>query len=220
MTQGLTGAIINENYSYQTPTTGGTVVLANSDWNVVINPATTLAALTVQMCADPFDGQIVDIKFQRAIIALTISPNTGQSVGANAPATMVAGKTFQAIYRLATTTWYISYDDATFDNVVTLTDGATPALDASAGGQFILSAAGDRTIAQPTNPVNGQKIIIRHFASGGARTLSLNTGTGGFRFGSDITALTQTVSGKTDYIGCIYNATDNKWDVVAYSKGY
>ncbi len=105
-------------------------------------------------------------------------------------------------------------------SVVALTDGATPALDASLGSEFTLIAAGDRTIAVPTNPTSGKKIIIRQLASGGARTLALNTGTGGFRFGTDVTGLTQTTSGKTDYIGCIYNSADNKWDVVAYSKGY
>ena len=104
--------------------------------------------------------------------------------------------------------------------VVALTDGATPALDASLGNIFTLSAAGDRTIAVPSNPTNGQKIMIRHLASGANRTLALNTGAGGFRFGTDITGLTVTTSGKTDYIGAIYNLTDNRWDVVAYSKGY
>jgi hypothetical protein len=103
---------------------------------------------------------------------------------------------------------------------VTLTDGATPALDASLGDVFTLSAAGDRTIAVPSNPVSGQKIIIVHYASGGARTLALNTGANGFSFGSDITALTQTVSGKYDYIGCVWNAALSKWNVVAYVKGY
>ncbi len=104
--------------------------------------------------------------------------------------------------------------------VVVLTDGATPALDASLGNEFTLIAAGDRTIAVPTNPTSGQKIIIRHLASGGARTLALNTGAGGFKFGSDITGLTQTASGKYDYIGCIYNAATSLWEIVAYSKGY
>jgi len=87
---------------------------------------------------------------------------------------------------------------------VTLADGATPALDASLAGLngvFRLAAAGDRTIAVPTNATAGQKIIIQHYASGGSRTLSLNTGASGFRFGTDVTALTATASGKTDYIG-------------------
>ena len=104
--------------------------------------------------------------------------------------------------------------------VSTLSDGATPALDASLGNTFLLTAAGDRTIAVPTNAVSGQKITIVHKASGGARTLSLNTGAGGFRFGTDITALTSTTSGLTDYIGAIYNAADSKWDIVSYVKGF
>lgn len=104
--------------------------------------------------------------------------------------------------------------------IQTLTDGATPALDASLGTVFKLTAAGDRTIAVPSNPISTQFIIIQHLASGGARTLALNTGAGGFRFGSDVTGLTQTASGKTDYIGCIYNLADTKWDVISYVKGY
>ncbi len=104
--------------------------------------------------------------------------------------------------------------------LVTLSDGATPALDASLGTTFLLTAAGDRTIAVPTNPIDGQKIVIRHKASGADRTLALNSGAGGFRFGTDVTALTATTSAKTDYIGAIYNGADTKWDVVAYVKGY
>ena len=102
----------------------------------------------------------------------------------------------------------------------TLTDGATPALNAALGNIFVLTAAGNRTIAVPSNAVAGQKIVIKHIASGAARTLALNTGAGGFRYGSDITGLTETASGKSDYIGAIYNGTDSKWDVCAYAKGY
>jgi len=106
------------------------------------------------------------------------------------------------------------------NTVVTLSDGATPALNAALGNTFVLTAAGDRTIAVPSNPVAGQKITIIHIASGGARTLALNTGAGGFRYGADITALTQTTSGKTDYIGCICNSAATYFDVVSYTKGF
>lgn len=104
--------------------------------------------------------------------------------------------------------------------IVTLTDGSTPALDASLGRVFRLSTTTAPTIAVPSNPYSGQQITIQFYASGAARTLALNTGTNGFRFGTDVTALTETASGKTDYIGAIWNATDSKWDVVAYVKGY
>jgi hypothetical protein len=104
--------------------------------------------------------------------------------------------------------------------VVTLTDGATVALDASLGEYFRLSASGDRTLAAPTNPKDGQGITIEHLASGAARTLALNVGTGGFLLGTTITALTQTELGKRDFIRAIYNSTLNKWLVVGYSKGF
>lgn len=104
--------------------------------------------------------------------------------------------------------------------VATLTDGATVALDASLGTIFKLAATGNRTILAPSNAVDGQKIVIRHLASGGARTLALTTGAAGFRFGTDITALTATGSGLIDYIGAIYNSTDSRWDVVAVTKGF
>lgn len=121
---------------------------------------------------------------------------------------------------LVTTTGIQVVTKAHTSGVVTLTDGATPALDASLGNTFLLTAAGDRTIAVPSNPTSGQKITIVHKASGANRTLALNTGTGGFRFGTDITALTATTSALTDYIGAIYNSADNKWDVVSYVKGF
>lgn len=106
------------------------------------------------------------------------------------------------------------------DRVSVLTDGATPALDAALGSVFRLVAAGDRTIAIPTNPRDGQRILIQHKASGANRTLALNTGAGGFRFGSTITALTATLSGKTDYVEAVYNAADNFHDVIGYVKGF
>jgi hypothetical protein len=112
--------------------------------------------------------------------------------------------------------------------VVTLTDVAMPtevALDAALGNMFYLGAAGDRQIGVPSNaPAAGrtQKLIIRHEALGGvSRTLALNTaGAGSFRFGTFVTALTATLAGTVDYIGAIYNAPDDRWDVVSYSKGF
>lgn len=102
--------------------------------------------------------------------------------------------------------------------VVALTDGATPALDASLGNHFTLTTTTNPTIAVPSNAAVGQRITIAITASGANRTASLNTGAGGFTFGSDITALTATVSGKTDYIAAQYNGS--KWDVTGYVKGY
>lgn len=167
-------------------------------------PTAGAGTSTTQLATTAFVTTADNLKAPLASPALTGTPT--------APTAAISTNTTQ----LATTAYVM---DAR-EKVIALVDGATPALDASLGNEFTLVAAGDRTIAVPTNARDGKKIIIRHQASGGTRTLALNTGAGGFRFGTDVPSLTITVSGKWDYIGCIYNATDSKWDVVAYVKGY
>jgi hypothetical protein len=105
---------------------------------------------------------------------------------------------------------------------VTLPDVASPLIVAPMGNVFELTAATtNRTLPATQDPVHGQGIVIKHTASGGARTLALTTGVAGaFRFGSDVTGLTVTASGATDYIGCVYDGPDQRWDVVSYSKGF
>lgn len=103
---------------------------------------------------------------------------------------------------------------------VTLTDAVTIATDASLGVLFRVAIAGDRTLGAPSNPTDGQLAIWEVTASGGARTLTLSTGAGGFLFGSDVTALSQIGSGLTDFILAGYKTSVNKWRVLAYAKGY
>ncbi|MFJ2722419.1 hypothetical protein [Streptomyces sp. NPDC087437] len=104
--------------------------------------------------------------------------------------------------------------------VITLTDAATIATDASRGSHFKATLTANRTLGAPTNPTDGQRVVWEVVGSGAARTLTLATGAGGFVFGTDITALTAIASGKTDYIGAVYSSTANAWRVIAYIKGY
>jgi hypothetical protein len=111
----------------------------------------------------------------------------------------------------------------TIDELVTLTDGANITLNSALGNTFKVITEGNRTIDAPTNAVGAglvQKIVILHEASGAARTLSLATGAGAFRFGDTVTGLSATNDGDVDYIGCIWNQADDRWDVVSYVKGY
>lgn len=104
-------------------------------------------------------------------------------------------------------------------NVVTgLTDQATITTDASAGTIFTVTLAGNRTLAAPTNPVDGMKRVWRFKQDAtGSRTITLNAV---FRLGTDITTITlTTTASKTDYMGAIYNNDAAKWDVVAFIKG-
>lgn len=68
------------------------------------------------------------------------------------------------------------------------------------------------TIAAPSGtPVDGQKLIIRLKDDGTARALTWNAI---YRVIGTILPTT-TVATKTTYVGCIYNAADSVWDVVA-----
>lgn len=106
MTMGLTGPIIDSSVSYPSLAAAGTITLNDSDWHVVvITTAPPLATGTIKMCADPFDGQIVNVRADGTITGLTVSANAGQSVK-NPPTTLAAGGTFEGIYRASNTTWY------------------------------------------------------------------------------------------------------------------
>jgi hypothetical protein len=63
---------------YFTPTTGATVTIANADFDirVILNPAGTLATLTVAMPSSPKDGQRVEVASSQIVTALTMSVGT------------------------------------------------------------------------------------------------------------------------------------------------
>lgn len=72
--------------------------------------------------------------------------------------------------------------------------------------------------ADAGTPTNGQKMIFRFKDNGTARALTWTTGVAkGFR-AVGVTLPTTTVINKTVYIGCIFNAADNRWDAVAVSQ--
>lgn len=115
----------------------------------------------------------------------------------------------------------IRFNERASSQVIALTDTSTIALDASLGNRFKCSSADDRTLGAPSNPVGGQQIVMTWKNTDSAdHTLSLASGTGGFRFGSDITGLTATVGGTKDRITAIYDDDDDRWDVVGYAKGF
>jgi hypothetical protein len=101
-----------------------------------------------------------------------------------------------------------------------LTDAATVAIDSAKGPYFRLVTGGSRTLAAPSNAVDGRRIVIQHYASGGAWTLALTGGAGGFAFSSDIPGLTATATNKSDYITAIYSGLYGLWHVVAVTKGF
>lgn len=104
--------------------------------------------------------------------------------------------------------------------VVALTDATTITVDASLGHLFTVTlAATGRTMANPTNSINGQRIMFRVKQDAtGSRTLAWGTN---YRFSTTVPLpVLTTTAAKIDYIEFIYNATDTKWDVVSVNKGF
>lgn len=93
----------------------------------------------------------------------------------------------------------------------TSTGSITP--DVSAYDQYCLTAqAATLTINAPTGtPVDGNKLIFRILDSGVSQTLTWN----GTYTAIGVTLPTSTTAGKMTYVGCIYNAANTRWDVVA-----
>lgn len=84
-----------------TPTTGQTVTLANNQFNV-INPAGTIAALTITFPASPQDNDHVRIKFTQAVTTITWTGGTPPA----APTTAAVGTYLELTYDAASTTWF------------------------------------------------------------------------------------------------------------------
>jgi chorismate mutase len=72
--------------------------------------------------------------------------------------------------------------------------------------------------ADSGSPSNGQKIMFRFKDNGNSRTISWTTGTTNSFRAIGVTLPTTTVVSKTTYVGCVYNSTDSRWDVIAVAQ--
>jgi len=123
------------------------------------------------------------------------------------------------------TTW-VSFVDAaatqTLTNkrvnprIGTVASAATITPTADTADQYNVTAlAASATIAAPSGtPVDGQRLILRIKDNGSPRSLTWTTSSGAYR-AVGITLPTTTSAGKVTYVGCVYNAQDTFWDVVA-----
>lgn len=205
----LTGSIVNADVNAAAAIAYSKLLLTNSIVNADINASAAivyskLAALTASRALQSDGSGFV-----------SVSAVTNTELG------YVSGVT-SAIQTQINTKVNRAGDTMTgafIESVVVLTDAATIAVDASLGNVYTVTLGGNRTLGAPTNPTNGQKIVIRvRQDATGSRTLAFNAI---YRFGIDITSFTaSTGANKTDYLGFMYNGTDSKWDLVAVSKGF
>lgn len=102
---------------------------------------------------------------------------------------------------------------------INLTDATTITTDASQGNHFRVTLGGNRTLANPSNPTDGQRMLFEITQDGaGGRTLTLGSN---FKLGTDISSTTlSTTANARDYIGVIYRASAGKFEVIGLARGY
>jgi hypothetical protein len=102
--------------------------------------------------------------------------------------------------------------------VVTLTDAATIALNASLGNDFRVTIGASRTLGGPTIPTDGQQIRVQVTQGGaGSFTLSYNAV---YDFGAAGSPTLSTSVGAIDVLTFTYNATKVKWLYLGAALGF
>lgn len=101
---------------------------------------------------------------------------------------------------------------------VTLTDAATIAIDAALGNIFRCALTADRAIGAPTNPVDGQYMMLELTASGGARVPTFNT-IYEMPSGVDVGASPAIPSGQTNVYEFTYRSSLTRWILIGERPG-
>jgi hypothetical protein len=109
--------------------------------------------------------------------------------------------------------------------VTALTDGSSIATNAALGNDFSVTIAGNRTMAAPTNAVDGQKIMYAIKQDGtGSRTITWTTGTAGFSFGSGTAPTLSTTASDVDLVAFRYSSAaggaTGRWCYMGAGLGY
>jgi hypothetical protein len=102
--------------------------------------------------------------------------------------------------------------------VVLLSDAATIGVNASLGNDFRVTIKGDRTIANPTGGVDGQRITF-HVTQGAGAPFTLSWGSQ-YKFGAAGGPTLSASAGNTDVLGFIYNQTLASWLCVGAALGF
>jgi len=135
--------------------------------------------------------------------SIVIAGNTSGTITLDAPA--VAGST---VLTLPATSGIVTVSGS---STQASASSVTPDITAFTQYNFTALAAG-LTINAPTGtPIDGQKLTFRLLDNGTSRTLTWNatyTVIG-------VTLPVATTTSKTTYVGCAYNTTAARWDVLA-----
>lgn len=95
----------SESLTYNVPIAGFSLTIGAGVQQLVLNPAGVLANGTVTMPAAPTNGFVVTISSTQVVTALTLSPNSGQTI-ATATTALAAGVAVRYIYVSSVTKWF------------------------------------------------------------------------------------------------------------------
>jgi len=226
---GFTGTVAN-------PTTTPAITLATSITGILQGDGTAISAISVGTGLLFSTGTLSNSGVTSFTSSSGLSTNTSAtgavSVTNTAPMTYPSGSGIAVV--TSGTSWGTTLtapsgaivgttDTQTLTNkritsrVTSITGAAggtiTPTSDAS--DQYNITALGaTASFAVPSGtPTDGQKLSIRIY-SAAAQTISWTTTSTGYRV-IGTTLPTTTGVGKTYYVGCVWNAADSFWDVVA-----
>lgn len=108
---------------------------------------------------------------------------------------------------------------ATAPAVVMLTDADAIAVDASLGNDFRVTLSASRTMGNPANPANGQRIIFQ-VTQGSAGQAAITWGNA-YEFTAFLPQpALSTTAGQTDVLGFVYSAPKGKWLLAAFVNGF
>lgn len=185
----------------------------------------TGGAVTVTLPAAPPDQVMVTVRMVRQAGGNAVTVAAGGADVFNAAggaATLTLASLYQGVivqYSAVIGVWYVldlagqlsgaAFTGAFAPAVVALADGATIAVNAALGNDFRVTLGGNRTLANPSNPRDGQRIVFQVTQDGtGSRTLSYGTA---YDFGTAGAPTLTTTASKTDLLKFVYNAAAAKW---------
>jgi hypothetical protein len=188
---------------------GATVTATNSGDDVTVNVSAGTGTVTSVAATVPSFLSVAGSPITTSgTLSITLSGTALPIANGGTGATTLAGAS------IATYTGTETLTNKRIDPRVTSAASAsslTPDISASDVYAYTALAAG-LTINAPTGtPVDGDKLMFRLLDNGTSRSLTWNatyTVIG-------VTLPTATTISKTTYVGCIYNANNTRWDVIA-----
>jgi len=193
-----------------TPTQGSVLYFNGTNW-VNLAPGTNGYFLKTQgvganpVWASVSGGTVTSVAAGNGMNFTTI--NSSGSVTLGTPSALTSITTNSVTSNSHTHSIEIAHQAST-----TSSSTPTPTGNYKENEYYLTALAAGATFAAPSGtPVNGNTLLIRIKDNGTARTLAWNS----IYRAIGVTLPTTTTASKTLYIGCIYNSTDSKWDVVS-----